>query len=88
MNYFIITPTNHIYLVAVYSIAGLIGGAIGFGLWIILLLELALSGFITCSSLQYDPNITFHGIFMFPFIILPILIGVFLNILFLFMFND
>ena len=43
--------------------SGLIGGSIGFGLSIILRLELALPGFILCSSLQYNSNITFHGIF-------------------------
>ena len=44
--------------------AGLIGGSIGFGLPIILRLELALLGFILCSFLEYNFNITFHGIFM------------------------
>ena len=61
--------------------SGLIGGSIGFGLSIILRLELALPGFILCSSLQYNPNITFHGIFMIPSMIMPILIGGFGNIL-------
>ena len=51
--------TNHIYIGAVYIMSGLIGGSIGFGLSIILRLELALPGFILCSSLQYNPNITF-----------------------------
>ena len=44
--------------------SGLIGGSIGFGLPIILRLELALPGFIPCPPLQYNSNITFHGIFM------------------------
>ena len=44
-------------------------------------LELALPGFILCSSLQYNSNITFHGIFMIFFMIMPILIGGFGNIL-------
>ena len=61
--------------------SGLIGGSIGFGLSIILRLELALPGFIICSSLQYNSNITFHGIFMIFFMIMPILIGGFGNIL-------
>ena len=61
--------------------SGLIGGSIGFGLSIILRLELALPGFILCSSLQYNPNITFHGIFMISSMIMPILIGGFGNIL-------
>ena len=61
--------------------SGLIGGSIGFGLPIILRLELALPGFILCSSLQYNPNITFHGLFMISFMIMPVLIGGFGNIL-------
>jgi heme/copper-type cytochrome/quinol oxidase subunit 1 len=77
----IIITTNHIYIGAVYIISGLIGGSIGFGLSIILRLELALPGFILCSSLQYNANITFHGIFMIFFMIMPILIGGFGNIL-------
>ena len=55
---------------AVYIMSGLIGGSIGFGLSIILRLELALPGFILCSSLQYNSNITFHGIFMIFFMII------------------
>ena len=77
----IIITTNHIYIGAVYIISGLIGGSIGFGLSIILRLELALPGFIPCSSLQYNANITFHGIFMIFSMIMPILIGGFGNIL-------
>jgi cytochrome c oxidase subunit 1 len=61
--------------------SGLIGGSIGFGLSIILRLELVLPGFILCSSLQYYSIITFHGIFMIFFMIMPILIGGFGNIL-------
>jgi len=77
----VIITTIHIYIGAVYIITGLIGGSIGFGLSIILRLELALPGFILCSSLQYNSNITFHGIFMIFFMIMPILIGGFGNIL-------
>ena len=75
-----IITTNHIHIGVIYIISGLIGGSIGFGLSIILRLELALPGFIPCSSLQYNPNITFHGIFMTPSMIMPILIGGFGNI--------
>ena len=59
--------------------SGLIGGSIGFGLPIILRLELALPGFIPCPPLQYNSNITFHGIFMTSSMIMPILIGGFGN---------
>jgi len=61
--------------------SGLIGGSIGFGLSIILRLELVLPGFILSSSFQYNSNITFHGILMIFFMIMPILIGGFGNIL-------
>ena len=44
-------------------------------------LELALPGFIICSSLQYNSCITFHGVFLIFFMIMPILIGGFGNIL-------
>lgn len=64
-----------------YIISGLIGGIIGFSPSLILRLELALPGFIICSSLQYNSCITFHGIFMIFFMIMPILIGGFGNIL-------
>jgi len=64
----------------VYIIPGLIGGSIGFGLSLILRLELALPGFIISSSLQYNPCITFHGILMILFMIMPILIGGFGNV--------
>ena len=60
---------------------GLIGGSIGYGLSSILRLELTLPGFILCPSLQYNPNLTFHGIFMTPFMIMPILIGGFGNLI-------
>ena len=72
--------TNHILIGSVYIMSGLVGGPIGFGLSIILRLELALPGFIPCSSLQYNSCITFHGIFMIPSMIMPILIGGFGNI--------
>ena len=74
-----IISTNHIVIGLIYIMPGLIGGPIGFGLSIILRLELALPGFIPCPPLQYNPNITFHGIFMTPSMIMPILIGGFGN---------
>jgi len=61
--------------------SGLIGGSFGYGLSLIIRLELALPGFLICSSLQYNTRITFHGLFMISFMIMPILIGGFSNIL-------
>ena len=61
--------------------AGLIGGSLGYGLSLIIRLELSLPGFLICSSLQYNSIITFHGLFMIFFMIMPILIGGFGNIL-------
>ena len=77
----IFTTTNHISIGSIYILSGLIGGSIGLGLSIIVRLELALPGFLSSSSLQYNPTITFHGIFMIPSMIMPILIGGFGNIL-------
>ncbi|MCP5007212.1 MAG: hypothetical protein GY941_25210 [Planctomycetes bacterium] len=73
--------TNHIYIGIVYIISGFIGGIIGFTLSFIVRLELSLPGFLICSSLQYNCSITFHGIFMIFFMIMPVLIGGFGNIL-------
>jgi len=44
-------------------------------------MELGLPGLIICSSVQYTSIITFHGIFMIFFMIMPLLIGGFGNIL-------
>ncbi len=60
---------------------GLIGGSIGLSLSLIVRLELGLPGFLICSSIQYNSCITFHGLFMIFFMIMPILIGGFGNIL-------
>jgi cytochrome c oxidase subunit 1 len=73
--------TNHICIGWFYILSGLIGGSIGFGLSIILRLELSLPGFIISSSLQYNSFITFHGIFMIFFMIMPIIIGGFGNLI-------
>ena len=73
--------TNHIYIGIVYIISGFIGGIIGFSLSLIVRMELSLPGFIICSSLQYNSIISFHGIFMIFFMIMPVLIGGFGNIL-------
>jgi len=60
-----------------YILAGLIGGSFGFGMSIILRIELALPGFLICSSLQYNSSITFHGIFMIFFMIIGFLLSMF-----------
>ena len=63
-----------------YIIIGWIGGSFGFGPSITIRLELSLPGLIICSSVQYNSIITFHGIFMIFFMIMPLLIGGFGNI--------
>jgi len=73
--------TNHIYIGVIYIIIGLIGGSFGFGLSIIIRLELALPGFNNISSSNYNSVITFHGLLMIFFMIMPILIGGMGNIL-------
>jgi heme/copper-type cytochrome/quinol oxidase subunit 1 len=44
-------------------------------------MELSLPGYVMLSSLQYNSSITFHGIFMIFFMIMPILMGGMGNIL-------
>lgn len=87
LNQILIT-TNHIFIGGVYIIAGWIGGSFGFGLSIIIRLELGLPGLIICSSVQYNTMITFHGILMIFFMIMPLLIGGFGNILIPFMLSS
>jgi len=77
----IVQLTNHLLVGFLYIVYGLIGGSFGYGLSLILRIELALPGFIVCSSLQYNSIITFHGLFMIFFMIMPILIGGFGNFL-------
>jgi len=73
--------TNHMGIGILYIIIGLLGGSFGFGLSIIIRLELSLPGFNIISSLNYNSIITFHGLFMIFFMIMPILIGGFGNCL-------
>ena len=73
--------TNHIFIGLAYIIIGLIGGSLGFALSIIIRLELSLPGFNITSSLNYNSIISFHGLFMIFFMIMPILIGGFGNCL-------
>jgi len=77
----ILFSTNHVNIGVMYVLSGLIGGSIGLGLSLVIRLELALPGFILCSSISYNSAITFHGLFMIFFMIMPILIGGFGNIL-------
>ena len=77
----LLITTNHIFTGGVYIIAGRIGGSFGFGLPITIRLELGLPGLIIRPSVQYNPMITFHGIFMTLFMTMPLLIGGFGNIL-------
>jgi heme/copper-type cytochrome/quinol oxidase subunit 1 len=73
--------THHIFIGAMYILSGLIGGSLGIGLSLLIRVEIALPGFILCSSLQYNSLISFHGILMIFFMIMPLLIGGFGNIL-------
>jgi cytochrome c oxidase subunit 1 len=77
----IIVSTNHIIIGSVYIFVGLIGGSIGFGLSMIMRLELGMPGYVLLSANQYNLVITMHGIFMIFFMIMPILIGGFGNII-------
>jgi heme/copper-type cytochrome/quinol oxidase subunit 1 len=73
--------THHVYIGLVYILIGLLGGSIGFALSFLIRLELSLPGFNVSSSLNYNSLITFHGLFMIFFMIMPILIGGFGNLL-------
>ena len=64
-----------------HMLVALIGASPGVGLSIIPRLELALPGLIPSSSLQYNTPISFHGLLMTPFMITPLLIGGFGNLL-------
>ncbi len=70
--------TNHILISLFYMLVGLIGGSIGWGLSVIIRIELGLPGFILCSSFSYNSVITFHGIFMIFFMIMPIIYLIFI----------
>ena len=59
----ILITTNHIFTGGVYIIAGRIGGPFGSGLPITIRLELSSPGLIIRPPVQYNPMITFHGIF-------------------------
>jgi len=79
LNLFLIT--NHVFIGVGYILIGLFGGSIGFALSFLIRLELSLPGFNLLSSLNYNSIITFHGLFMIFFMIMPILIGGFGNCL-------
>jgi cytochrome c oxidase subunit 1 len=64
-----------------YILSGLIGGSFGLGLSLIIRVEISLPGFLLCSSFQYYSLITFHGLLMIFFMIMPLLIGGFGNLL-------
>jgi heme/copper-type cytochrome/quinol oxidase subunit 1 len=81
----LLASTNHIVIGAVYILSGVIGGSFGIGLSIIIRIEIGLPGFIVSSSIQYNSIITFHGILMIFFMIMPLLIGGFGNLLLPFM---
>jgi hypothetical protein len=76
-----IQSTNHMMIGFLYICVGILGGTIGFALSIIIRLELSLPAYVLTSALQYNSNITFHGLLMIFFMIMPILIGGFGNLL-------
>ena len=76
-----LSTTNHIFIGAVYLLSGIIGGSVGIAFSIVIRLELSLPGYLICSSLQYNSATTFHGILMIFFMIMPLFIGGFGNLL-------
>lgn len=73
--------TNHAFIGGLYILFGIIGGYLGFTLSILIRLELALCGYVYSSASSYTSNFTYHGLLMIFFMIMPILIGGFGNIL-------
>jgi len=73
--------TNHVIIGGLYILSGIFGGFIGFGLSMLLRVENAVFGFVFETATQYTSNFTFHGLFMIFFMIMPVLIGGFGNIL-------
>ena len=66
---------NHVAIGMFYSTAGLAGAGIGYALSLIVRCELSMPGYILCSSSQYNATITFHGLTMLFYFIMPYLIG-------------
>ena len=64
-----------------YIVVGVLSGSLGFILSILIRIELSLPSYVLSSSLSYNSTITFHGILMIFFMIMPILIGGFGNLL-------
>jgi len=62
-------------------LVGIMGGSLGIGMSVVIRLELSLPGYVFVSSLQYNSSMTFHGIMMIFFMIMPILMGGMGNIL-------
>jgi len=72
---------NHIIIGCFYILSGAIGGSVGLALSLLIRCEVIIIGFLITSAQQYNNVISFHGLFMIFFMIMPILIGGFGNIL-------
>jgi cytochrome c oxidase subunit 1 len=79
--YSVLISTHHILIGYIYLVVGILGGSIGFALSVLIRLELGCTGYVLLSALQYNSCITFHGLLMIFFMIMPILIGGLGNIL-------
>ena len=77
----IIYSTNHIFTGIMHMLVALIGASIGVGLSVLLRMELSLPGLILASGKGYNSVLSFHGILMTPFMVMPPLIGGFGNLL-------
>jgi heme/copper-type cytochrome/quinol oxidase subunit 1 len=64
-----------------YIILGFIGGSVGLALSILIRYSLAIPGAVVSNSIVYTSLVTFHGLIMLFFMVMPILIGGFGNIL-------
>ena len=72
---------NHVIIGSLYIISGAIGGSVGLALSLLIRCEVMIIGFVASSAQQYNNLISFHGLFMIFFMIMPVLIGGFGNVL-------
>lgn len=78
---FLYYSCNHIIIGCFYILSGAIGGSVGLALSLLVRCEVIIIGFLITSAQQYNNIISFHGLFMTFFMIMPVLIGGFGNIL-------
>jgi heme/copper-type cytochrome/quinol oxidase subunit 1 len=64
-----------------YILLSIFGGTVGYALSMLMRLELSMVGFVNSSSTSYYTLLSIHGLAMIFFLIMPMLIGGFGNLL-------